>query len=59
VTSSENSADAEINWRSEYFRLFTDYDVLMNKFVNQSRKINDLLQIIAQHEEINKEKDQA
>lgn len=51
--------DAEINWRSEYFRLFADYDVLMNKFVNQSRKINDLLQIIAQHEEINKEKDQA
>lgn len=57
MPSSERAE--EVNWRSEYFRLFADYDVLMNKFVNQSRKINELLQIIVQHEEINEEKDQA
>lgn len=52
MTSSEKTDD--INWRSEYFRLFADYEVLMNKFVNQSKKITELLGIIAQHEEVEK-----
>ena len=48
MTSSEKTDD--IDWRSEYFNLFADYNDLVNKFVNQSKRINSLLQIIAQHE---------
>ena len=49
MTSSEND---EINWRSEHFRLFHEYDILVDKYVARGKKIKELQEVIAQHEEM-------
>lgn len=49
MTSSEND---EVNWRSEYFGLFHEYDILVDKYVARGKRIRELLEVIAQHEEM-------
>lgn len=52
TTSSENKF---IDWRREYFDLFHDYDILVDKYVARGKKIKELMEIIAQHEEFKEE----
>ena len=40
----------KIDWRSEYFYLFHEYDVLIDKLAEKDRKIGELLGVIAQLE---------
>lgn len=52
MISSEND---EINWRSEYFALFHEYDILVDNYIERGRKIQKLMGIIAQLEETEEE----
>lgn len=52
-TSSERMS--EIDWQSEYFALSHDYDILIDKYVEAEKKIEELMGIIAQYEKIREE----
>ena len=44
MTSSENPQNDDfINWRSEYFQLFHEYDILVDKYVERGRRIQELM----------------
>ena len=56
MTSSENPQnDVFINWRSEYFQLFHEYDILVDNYVERGRKIQELMGVIAQLESAEEE----
>ena len=56
MTSSENPQNDDfINWRSEYFQLFHEYDILVDKYVERGRRIQELMGVIAQLESAEEE----
>ncbi len=56
MTSSENPQnDGFINWRSEYFALFHEYDILVDNYIERGRKIQELMGVIAQLESAEEE----
>jgi len=44
----------EIDWRHEYLQIMAYNESLLNRLLNQSKRINELLRIIAQHENMEK-----
>lgn len=56
MTSSENPQNDDfINWRSEYFALFHEYDILVDNYIERGRKIQELMGVIAQLESAEEE----
>lgn len=45
----------EIDWQHEYLQIIAYNESLLNRLLNQSKRINELLRIIAQHEQIKEE----